>query len=104
MGNHLRVDPNGVRRVAQQQQEAAAQLGPAATAANGVGASMMVNHGIICAATSAATTMAEQMRSLATLGTQAVSADLSRKLEMAATMYETTDQQMASQINERMHP
>lgn len=104
MGDHLRVDPGEVRRVAHQQQDAATQLGPAATAANGVGTSMLVNHGIICAATSAATIMAEQTRSLATLGTQMVSADLSEKLHMAATMYETTDQQMASQINERMHP
>ncbi|MBS9532805.1 ESX-1 secretion-associated protein [Mycobacterium sp. M1] len=104
MGDLLKVDPADVRKAASHQQEAATQLGSAATAANGVGASMGVNHGFICSGTAAATVMAEQARSLATLGVQSVSVDLSEKLQAAATMYETTDQQQAAKINERMHP
>lgn len=104
MSGEVRVSTPELRTLAGTQHQAVAEIGSAVAAAQGVGASMAVNHGVICAGTTAAVRAAEQVRSTAGTGMQAVSGDLAEKLTTAASSYDQTDQQAAGNLGEQMPP
>lgn len=104
MSGELRVTTSHVRELAERQGTAAQQIEAAAAAAQGVGTSMMSNHGMVCATSNLAVSMAEQARAAACAKMNAVSTGLSAKLGIAATKYDSADVQGAGKLNTEMHP
>lgn len=104
MSGDLRVTTAHVRELSAKQAAAAAQIGLAATATQGVSAAMWVNHGLICAPSTMAVSAAEDARSHACVGMQSVSTDLEEKLDAAADRYDRVDAQSGRSIDCEMHP
>ncbi|WP_082941644.1 ESX-1 secretion-associated protein [Mycolicibacterium peregrinum] len=104
MSGELRVDTSHVRDLAERQSTAAKQVLEAGTTTNGVGMSMLANHGVVCAPANTAVTAAEQARAFACASMNAVSSSLSQKLGVAASRYDGTDAQSAGQLGKQMHP
>ncbi|BBX90218.1 ESX-1 secretion-associated protein [Mycolicibacterium boenickei] len=71
---------------------------------DGVCASMLVNHGPVCAVSITALAMADNARAAACAAMAAVSQDMSEKLKVSATQYDQTDTQAGADIGKEMHP
>jgi ESX secretion-associated protein EspC/F len=102
--SELRVTAAHVRELSARQGEAQAQIQTASSAADGTGSSMWSTHGIVCAAANAAVTAAEEARRAAGAALQAVSADLSQKLDTAATRYDEMDSALGKGLDQQMPP
>ncbi|TMS50084.1 ESX-1 secretion-associated protein [Mycobacterium sp. DBP42] len=104
MPDFLKVNTSHVLDLAELQGKAAQQLLTAAAAAQGVGTSMMVNHGLVCTTSNTAVLMAEQARAAACAKLNSVSTGLSTKLTTAASRYDQTDAQAAGKLGKEMRP
>ena len=104
MPSELRVKTSHVRELAERQASAAKQISEAVSTTQGVGTSMLVNHGIACAFANDAVTAAEQARAAACATMNAVSTSLGQRLGIAASLYDSTDAQGASKLDKEMHP
>lgn len=104
MSGFLKVNTSHVLELAELQGRAAQQVLAAAAAAQGVGASMMVNHGLVCMTSNSAVLIAEQERASACAKLNSVSSSLSTKLGTAASRYDQTDAQCAGKVDKEMHP
>lgn len=104
MSGFLKVNTSHVLELAELQEKAAQQFLTAAAAAQGVGASMMVNHGPVCLTSNSAVLVAEQARAAACAKLNSVSSSLSTKLTTAASRYDQTDAQCAGKLGTEMHP
>ncbi|MBU9762733.1 ESX-1 secretion-associated protein [Mycobacterium sp. TNTM28] len=104
MSGELRVTTSHVRELGERQGTAAQQIEAAGAAAQGVGMSMMGNHGVVCLTSNMAVTMAEQARAAAAAKMNLVSTGLSEKLGIAATLYDRADAQGAGKLDKEMHP
>ena len=104
MSGELRVTTEHLRKLSAKQSAAAAQIAAAATVADGVGSSMWVNHGLICAPTNIAVSNAELARTNACAGMESTSIGLAEKVNIAATQYDQTDAQAGDKIDDKMRP
>jgi hypothetical protein len=104
MSGELRVTTSHVRQLAERQGNAAQQILSAHGAAQGVSSSMMVNHGLVCATSNMAVSIAEQARAAACAKLNSTSTSLSKKLGVAASRYDQTDAQAAGKLGKEMHP
>ncbi|OMC37947.1 hypothetical protein A5740_03895 [Mycobacterium sp. GA-1841] len=104
MSGFLKVNTSHVLELAELQEKAAQQLLAAAAAAQGVGTSMMANHGMVCMTSNTAVLIAEQARAAACAKLNSVSASLSTKLGSAASQYDRADAQGAGKLDKEMHP
>lgn len=104
MSGELRVITSHVLELAERQNTAAQEILAAAAASHGVSASMMVNHGMVCASANAAVAMAESARAAACAGMNSVSTSLSSRLGLAASRYDQTDAKGAGKLSKEIHP
>ena len=104
MSGELRVITSHVLELAQMQATAAEQILAAATASHGVSTSMAVNHGTVCATSTAAVAAAEAARAAACAGLNSVSTSLSSRLGLAASQYDQSDTQEAGKLGKEMQP
>lgn len=104
MSGFLKVNTSHVMELAELQGKAAQQVLAAAAAAQGVGTSMMANHGMVCMTSNSAVLMAEQARAAACARLNSVSTSLSTKLTTAASRYDQTDAQCGGKLSKEMHP
>ncbi|MBP2455083.1 hypothetical protein JOF57_004996 [Mycolicibacterium lutetiense] len=86
------------------QSRAKAAIELTASVTDGVSASMVINHGPICAASIAALEAANMVRDGACAAMATVSQDLAEKMTVAASQYDQTDYQAAADIDKEMHP
>ncbi|MCP3811541.1 ESX-1 secretion-associated protein [Mycobacteriaceae bacterium Msp059] len=93
-----------VRELSERQRQAEGYIKVGATITDGVGASMLVNHGVICSDSIAAVGLANTAREAACAAMAAMSNDLSEKLNSAASQYDQTDSQGAGKLGKAMHP
>jgi hypothetical protein len=98
MSTELRVLVAHLGDLAAKQDEAAAVVGSAAAAADGVDVAVSATHGAIAAATAAAVTDAAQARTEAGAHVEAVSRELRNRLGEAAASYARTDEVAAEEI------
>ncbi len=104
MSDELSVTTTHVRELATKQTAIAAQISSATASPEGTGARMLLNHGVVCASTAAAVTMAEQLRSAACTAMATTSTGLQTKLTAAAAKYDATDTTAAENLGEQVHP
>ncbi len=93
-----------VRELSGRQRQAEGYIKVGATITDGVGASMLVNHGVICSDSIAALGLANTAREAACAAMASMSHDLSEKLDSAASQYDRTDGQGAGNLGRAMHP
>ena len=104
MSDELSVTTTHVRELATKQTAIAAQITSATASPEGTGTRMALNHGVICAGTAAAVSLAEQFRSAACTAMATTSTGLQTKLTAAATKYDATDTNAAENLGEQVHP
>ena len=100
----LGVTSSHVRQLADGQNMAKTFIQLNAEVTDGVAASMVVNHGPICAASIAALAFANSAREAACSAMASVSQDMAEKLNIAAAHYDQTDTQAGAAIGKEMHP
>ncbi|OHT90680.1 ESX-1 secretion-associated protein [Mycobacterium syngnathidarum] len=93
-----------VRQLSGRQRQAAGYIKVGATITDGVGASMLVNHGVICSDSIAALGFANTAREAACAAMASMSYGLAEKLDSAASQYDRTDSQGAGMLGSQMHP
>jgi len=100
--DNLAVSPEYLERLAENQDAAEKSIGDAATEPSGTGYQVWVTHGVICGASAQAITKAVKVRTDAVSNTQAVSAQLAKKLRSAEAAYERTDSQAAENLDRQV--
>lgn len=104
MGGELQVTPEDLRKLSSQHRQVASDVAAADLTTRGTGMNVGSSHGLVCSLTTAAVLAAEQSRTKAAKGMQAVSHDLAGKLDSAASKYDVTDRQEGSNLDGQMHP
>ncbi|BBZ11515.1 ESX-1 secretion-associated protein [Mycobacterium branderi] len=104
MGGELQVSPGDLRKLSTQHRQVASDIAAADMATRDTGVNVGSSHGLVCSLTTAAVLAAEQSRTKAAKGMQAVSHDLAGKLDSAASQYEGTDRQEGGHLDGQMHP
>ncbi|CDP87130.1 MULTISPECIES: ESX-1 secretion-associated protein [Mycolicibacterium] len=100
----LGVTSSHIRELSDGQSTAKTLIELNAEVTDGVSASMVVNHGPICAASIAALAFANTARDGACAALAAVSQDMSEKLDITASKYDQTDAEAAAKLEKEMHP
>ncbi|OMB99261.1 hypothetical protein A5733_00900 [Mycobacterium sp. NS-7484] len=100
----LGVTTAHVRALADGQSTVKDYLEQVSQVTDGVSASMMVNHGPVCAVSITALAFANSAREAACAAMASVSEDLSEKLNVAASGYDQTDCQAGGWLDKEMHP
>lgn len=100
----LGVTTSHVRQLSDGQQTAQRYIELNAEVTDGVAASMLVNHGPICAVSITALAFANSARAAACAAMASVSQDMSQKLTVSAAQYDQTDAQGGADIGKQMHP
>lgn len=100
----LGVTTSYVRQLSDGQQTAQRYIELNSEVTDGVAASMLVNHGPICAVSITALALANSARAQACAAMAAVSQDMSEKLKVSAAQYDQTDTQAGAYIGKEMHP
>lgn len=100
----LDVTTSHVRELADGQTTVARYLEQVSEVTDGVSASMLVNHGPVCAVSITALAFANNAREAACAAMASVSEDLAEKLKVAATGYDQTDTQAGGWLDKEMHP
>ena len=100
----LGVTTSHIQELSDGQRTAKTYIELTAEVTDGVSASMLVNHGPICAASITALVMANESRAAACAAMASVSEDMSEKLRISAAQYDQTDAQGGADIGKEMHP
>ncbi|WP_166907515.1 type VII secretion target [Mycobacterium sp. DL440] len=100
----LGVTSSHVRQLSDDQKTAQRYIELNAEITGGVSASMLVNHGPICAVSITALEFANSAREAACAAMASVSQDMSEKLNISAAQYDQTDTQAGADIGKEMHP
>ncbi|KLI05699.1 hypothetical protein ACT17_12725 [Mycolicibacterium conceptionense] len=100
----LGVTTSHIQELSDGQMTAKTYIELTAEVTDGVTASMLVNHGPICAASIASLALANSAREGACAAMASVSEDMSEKLKISAAQYDQTDAQGGAEIGKEMHP
>lgn len=104
MSTELRVLVAHLGELAAKQSEAAAVIGSATDAVNGVGASVASTHGAISSSTAAAVAAVENARRTAGGRLERESRNVQQRLTRSAANYELTDRQVGGVITRQVRP
>lgn len=104
MSGDLRVTTAHLRGLAATQQQAAAEIGAATRATEGVGTAVRVSHGAIGSATAAAVAAAQHARVAAGAAMERISATLDGDLTAAAGRYDGADQWTGDLLGRQIPP
>ncbi|MGE7002990.1 ESX-1 secretion-associated protein [Staphylococcus capitis] len=103
-GEDRRIAAATIRSLASHQDEAARGISWAVMAVQGIGDNMTKTHGLICAVTNAAVSVAETERATAGNRAAGVSTELAAKLRHAAEKYDETDLAEKDKLDNQMPP
>lgn len=98
----MAVTPGDLDTLAAGPEQAATFLGNAAVAADGIGASVWLTHGLICGTANAAVNTAEDVRRDAVVAVQKAVQQLAGDLHAAADAYTGTDQRSGEDLEPRI--
>lgn len=98
----LWVNPNLLRKLAEDHAQAAKDVSDLTALTSGTAAAILKTHGVICNSTSVAAGRADAARKKACIAIQSMSEAHAHNLDIAASKYSTTDAAGGNDISKQM--